>query len=369
MADSISLARTDRYGRIGTGLNARVRLIGMKRRDVLAGAGTATIAALAGCADASGLFARPTPDGVYVPDHVEGMEMVGAASLGDIRVGVTYSYPHRFWTVDRDGDAYDTNLTPVEDDDTIHLMAVPWDGETGLVLPNTGLSVEIERGGDLVSQEVIYPMLSQRMGFHYGANFPLDGDGTYDVTVSVGGLSIQRYGGFEGRVDTAAEATIPLEFSADTLAGIPYRSLEDRRFQAGAVDPMSMDALPTGYAPESLPGATLGRGTSGDAAFLGSVVTADRFGPDPYLALSAYTPYNGLVIPGMGLSASVDDTDPVGLDAAIDPALGFHYGRSIPELAPERTVEVTVDVPPQVARHVGYETAFLEMPPFTLTPA
>lgn len=341
----------------------------MNRRDLLAGGGTATLAVLAGCTDASELFARPTPEGVYVPDHVEGMEMVGVASLGDIRVGVTYSYPHRFWTVDRNGDAYDTNLTPVEDDDTVHLMAVPWDAETGIVVPNTGLSVEIERSGALVSQEVIYPMVSQRMGFHYGANFPLDGDGAYDVTVSVGGLSIQRYGGFEGRLGTGAEATLQFEFSADTLSEIPYQPLEDRRFQSGAVDPMGMDAIPTGDAPDSLPGAIVGRGTSGGAAFLGHVVTDDRFGPDPYLAVVAHTPYNGLIIPGMGLSASVDGADPVGLDAAIDPALGFHYGRSIPNLTPERTVEITVDVPPQVARHVGYETAFLEMPPFTLDPA
>jgi len=282
-------------------------------------------------------------------------------------VAVTYSYPHRFWTVEPDGDTYVTNLTPVENDDTIHLMAVPWDADTGMILPNTGLSVDIEKSGDLVSQEVIYPMLSQRMGFHYGANFPLDGDGVYDLTVSVGGLSIPRYGAFEGRFGAGGEATIAFEFSSKSLSELPYRQIDDRRFQAGAVDPMSMDALPTGYAPESLPGATLGRGTSGDAAFLGSVVTADRFGPDPYLALSAHTPYNGLVIPGMGLSASVDGADPVGLDAAIDPALGFHYGRLIPELTPERTVELTIDVPPQVARHVGYETAFLEMPPCTLT--
>ncbi|MBB6645368.1 DUF7350 domain-containing protein [Halobellus ruber] len=338
----------------------------MNRREVLAGAGTAAITSLAGCGGVSGLFARPTPEGVYVPDHVEGMEMVGTATLGDVRVGLTYSYPHRFWTVERDGDGYGTSRVDIADDDTVHLMAVPWDPETELVLPNTGLSVAIRTQGELVSQEVIYPMLSQRMGFHYGANFPLDGDGTYEVTVSVGGLSIPRYGGYEGRFDGAAEATIPFEFSADALSAIPYRQLDERRFQPGAVDPMSMDAVPTGVAPDPLPGSQLGRGTSGDAVFLGSVVTADRFGPDPYLAVSARTPYNGLVIPGAGLSASVEGSGPVRLDAAIDPELGFHYGRAVPGLTPASDVEVAVDVPPQVARHVGYETAFLEMPSFTL---
>jgi hypothetical protein len=338
----------------------------MKRRDVLAGSAAAVSAGLAGCGGVSGLFARPTPEGVYVPDHVEGMELIGTATLGDVRVGVTYSYPHRFWTVERDGEGFVTNRIEIGDDDTVHLMAVPWDAETGLVLPNTGLSVEISRDGELVSQEVIYPMLSQRMGFHYGANVPLDGDGSYDVTVSVGGLSIPRYGALEGRLGAAAEATVPFEFSSETLSGIPYRQLDDRRFQPGAVEPMSMEMLPTGFAPESLPGSALGRGESGGAAFVGSVVTADRFGSDPYLAVSARTPYNGLVIPGLGLSASVDGADPRRLDAAIDPELGFHYGRSVAGLTPSSTVEVTVDVPPQVARHAGYETAFLEFAPVTL---
>jgi len=338
----------------------------MRRRDILVGGGTAAVTVLAGCSRGSDLFARPTPEGVYVPDHVEGMETVGTASLGDVRVGVTYSYPHRFWTVERDGDAYATNRIDIEDDDAVHLMAVPWDAETGLVLPNTGLSVAISQEGDLVSQEVIYPMLSQRMGFHYGANFPLDGDGSYDVTVSVGGLSIQRYGAFEGRFGAAAEATVPLEFSSDTLSEIPYRQIDDRRFQPGAVEPMSMEGFPTGDAPESLPGSSLGRGTSGDAAFVGSVVADDRFGSEPYLAVSARTPYNGLTIPGMGLSASIDGGDPVRLDAAVDPDLGFHYGRTVGTLTPSSSVEITVDVPPQVARHAGYETAFLEMSSFVL---
>lgn len=31
-------------------------------------------------------------------------------------------------------------------------------------------------------------MLSQDMGFHYGDNFALEGDGTCAVTVSIGGM-------------------------------------------------------------------------------------------------------------------------------------------------------------------------------------
>ena len=117
------------------------------------------------------------PDAVYFPAHVEGMAMAGMGAAGDYRFGLMYSYPHRFWNVN----GTESSLTEIASDDDVHLMATVWDAETRQVLPDTGLSLEIERDGDLVSQEVIYPMLSQPMGFHYGANFGLDGDGEAGV--------------------------------------------------------------------------------------------------------------------------------------------------------------------------------------------
>ncbi|MDX1748477.1 MAG: hypothetical protein R3324_21300, partial [Halobacteriales archaeon] len=55
------------------------------------------------------------------------------------------------------------------------------------------------------------------------------------------------------------------------------------------------------------------------------------------------------------------------LQATLDPDLGYHYGAAVPSLSSGDSVTVTVDGPPQVARHEGYEMAFLEMPPVTLT--
>jgi hypothetical protein len=343
----------------------------------LAGVGATILGSTAGCVgNVSNLFEttpgrapaiiEDRPRAVYVPTHVEGMKMAGMTTLGDVKVGLTYSYPHRFWTVENDGGEYVTRRVDIEQDDSVHLMVVPWDPETGTVLPNTGLSVEITREDELVSEEVIYPMLSQRMGFHYGANFGLDGDGTYDVSVSVGGIDIPRYGEFEGKFGEAGSDTIRFEFSERELNDIMYELLGDRQGQRGAVKSMSMEMMPTGDAPESLPGTSLGRGKSGDAVFLGSVVEDERFGSNPYLALSARTPHNGLVIPGMALSASIDGAEPVDLSPALDPELGFHYGATAERLSAGSSVEVTVDVPPQVARHEGYETAFLEMSSFSL---
>jgi uncharacterized protein involved in high-affinity Fe2+ transport len=292
--------------------------------------------------------------------------MIGVTNLGDLTVGLTYSYPHRFWTVENDGGEYIAQRTDIEQDDSVHLMAVPWDPETGTVLPNTGLSVEITREDELVSEEVIYPMLSQRMGFHYGANFSLTGDGIYDILLSVGGINVSRYGQFEGKFAKASTSTISFEFSKQDMNNISYERLSSDQGQDGAVEPMSMEMIPTGDAPESLPGTNIGRGTSGDAVFVGTVVEKDRFGSTPYLGVSVRTPHNGLVIPGMALSVSIDDTESVVLSSGLDPELGFHYGATVEGLSTESAVEITVEVPPQVARHEGYETAFLEMSPLSL---
>ena len=350
----------------------------MNRRQALTGIGVTIFGSTAGCiGNPSSLFETTSgrapplvedrPNAVYLPTHVEGMNMIGVTNLGDLMVGLTYSYPHRFWTVENDGGEYTTQRTDIEQDDSVHLMAVPWDSKTGTVLPNTGLSVEITREDELVSEEVIYPMLSQRMGFHYGANFGLIGDGMYDISISMGGISASRYGQFKGKFAKASTSTISFEFSEEDMNNISYERLTSEQGQQKAVEPMSMEMMPTGYAPESLPGTSIGRGTDGDAVFLGAAVEDDRFGSKPYLALSARTPHNGLVVPGMALSASIDGSNPTVLSPALDPELGFHYGTAVEGLSGQSSIDITIDVPPQVARHEGYETAFLKMSRLSLT--
>jgi hypothetical protein len=348
----------------------------MRRRAFLGAAGASLSTSLAGCTAAGDLLettnsrAPPLvenrPDAVYYPTHVEGMKVAGTGTADDLRVALFYSYPHRFWTVKKEDGEYVTRITEVDRDDAVHLMALPWDPETNAVVPDTGLSLEIARDGELVSQEVIYPMLSQRMGAHYGANFPLDGDGTYTVTVSVGGVSLARFGAYEGKFGDAASTDVAFEFSESTLNEIPYRLLEEKAGRRGAVAPMTMDGVPVGRAPKSLPGESLGTGTAGDVVFRGTVAAADRFGDDPYLAVSPRTPHNRLVVSGMSVSARVDGAKR-SLKPGLDPELGFHYGASVEGLSNDADVRVAVDVPPQVARHEGYETAFLDAAATTLS--
>jgi hypothetical protein len=55
------------------------------------------------------------------------------------------------------------------------------------------------------------------------------------------------------------------------------------------------------------------------------------------------------------------------LSRAMDSKLGYHYGTPVPSLADDDQVTVTILTPPQVARHEGYETAFVETPPVSLS--
>ena len=367
----------------------------MRRRAFLAGAGLAGLTGLAGCAASGGEgTATPTPggtdrsrtptgretpppadgggdlpDGVYVQRFRERMAMQGTASAGPYTAGLMYAAPHVFWAVSG------TGLQRIERSGDVHLMATVWDPETRTVLPEAGLSLEITRDGELVSEEVIYPMLSQPMGFHYGANFGLDGDGEYLARVSVGGLGIRRTGAFRGRFEEPTTVELPFAFTEAERRTVTVREL-DSYGRRGAVRPAEM-ALPQALAPteSELPGRSLGTATSGDAELVTTLLDTPPDGIEgdgPYLSVSARTPYNRLVLPAMALEAALVrdgerlvETDQV---RTLDPDLGYHYGAALGGVAVEPGDELvlTPTLPPQVARHEGYERAFLEMDAATL---
>ena len=307
------------------------------------------------------------PSGVYVQSFRETMVISGMATDGDYRFALLLAVPHRFWTVSLD----ERSEVPIEESDDVHLMAAVWDPESGRVLPDSDLSVEITRDGDLVSQEVIYPMLSQRMGFHYGANFGLDGDGTYTARISTGGVSARKSGSFDGRFEDGASAAIEFDWSKAVREQLKSESL-DAAGSTGALQPMDMGELPQPQVAkaENLPGDVLGTARIDDAKFVVTQLTGEaaaRFTDgDPYLAVSARTPYNRLVLPAMGVVGQFarehESYFSEQLQATLDPVLGYHYGASLPETA-ESGDEVVVEVttPPQLARHEGYERAFLQM--------
>lgn len=355
----------------------------MHRRRLLALLGGAGTVGFAGCnrprtaetPTDGGSSSSPTPTptgsadgGVYRQSFVERMGRLGTTTAGPYRVALLYTVPHRFWTVTN------SQLSPVPkgvaaDGSRVHLMAVVWDPETGVAIPETGLSLELERDGRLVSAEVIYPMLSQRMGVHYGGNFTLPGDGDYRARIDVGALSIRRTGAFRGRFDEPATAEISFRFTARDRREIGTRETPGAG-DSGAVAPMDA-AFPLGQAPRvgAVPGTHLGTARTGDTVFTVGRLADPPAGVDgtgPYLAVSARTPYNRFLLPAMSLSASVGEFDRK-LVRALDPDLGYHYGVAVPPLSGADRLRLTVAMPPQIGRHEGYERAFLEMPPTELS--
>jgi len=98
---------------------------------------------------------------------------------------------------------------------------------------------------------------------------------------------------------------------------------------------------------------------------------ADRFTDgSSYLAISPRTPYNDIFLPFTSLSAAVEGSGSVRqneLVEALDHEIGHHYGVAIDDLAAGDRVTVSVDSPPQVSRHDGYETAFFNFDELSYT--
>jgi hypothetical protein len=344
-----------------------------RRRRFLAGLGGGAAVGLSGCLgllETESLTTPPVvedrPDAVYFPSHVEGMGMVTTTELGDYRLALMYSYPHRFWTVTT------TERTRKEPTGDVHLMASLYDDDSGTVVSDTGLSMEVLQDGEFVDQTNVYRMLSQPMGFHYGSNFALDGDGTYEVRVTVGaaGDSLRLTGAFAGDFADSRTAAVPFEYSRSERDDLRFERTEDRAGQQIALDRLSMGEVPTAVAPdaEALPGELLGVRWHADAKLAAAVVegdAAERLGADDgeaYLLVSPRTPYNQLVLPRMRLSATVERGGETVFDGRLRPTLDdeldYHYGATVPAGAVDR-LTVRVETPPQVARHEGYETAFL----------
>jgi hypothetical protein len=394
----------------------------MDRRAFLR-VGTAASAAgaglLAGC---SGLFSVQTgyqermpplpenrPAAVYYPSHIEGMEMVGmktvggndsgsmgttngtaldgaksdgtsrsndsggdSGTAGGYRCALTYSYPHRFWTVT----GTETEKVSIGDNDSLHLMVSVWDPATGVFPMDTNPTITISQNGDSVTTVSPWTMLSQNMGFHTGDNISLPGAGDYTVTVDVPPTSVRRTGSFDGRFDSQQSVEFPFTFDPDKVGDIMFKELDEKAGTRGAVEPMEMKKMPLALAPKKgeLPGRPLGTVRTGDAVFaVRALSDASRFGGDEktYLAVSARTPHNRYVLPAMSLSATVARGNETvfdgALQATLDPALNYHYGASVESIESGDEIDIVVDAPPQVARHEGYETAFLKMPSRTLT--
>lgn len=310
------------------------------------------------------------PNAVYYPATVEEMERYGMAEVNGYKFALMYSYPHRFWTVSQGN----RNKVVVDSGDSLHLMASVWDMATETVLP-IDMSLEIRNDDGVVTEQSPWPMLSQSMGFHYGDNVVLPHEGAYTATLRVSPMQTKRTGAFEGEFTESQTVEISFEFDTDEVYNLDIQQLEEQRGQQGAVEPM-MDGMPVAAVPpkESLPGRILSEATSGDAVFVLSLLeNAARFSDEAtsYLAVSPRTPYNRIMLPLMSLSATLTRNGETvfkgPLQSTLDPELNYHYGTPVDKnIESGDMLSITVDAPPQIARHDGYETAFLDMPPMEI---
>ncbi|ELY49614.1 iron transporter [Natronorubrum sulfidifaciens] len=374
----------------------------MHRRGFLRGTAVAGSIGVAGCLERLGFeeqsaWSNPPlvenrPDAVYLPAGSEEMKSYGRAGEGEYAVELSYTLPHRFWLV-----AGDTEQVDVDANDSMHLMLTVWDTETDTVLPvNTSLEL-LHDGESVDGQFTPWPMLSQRMGFHYGDNIQLPEEGTYTARIQVGPLTVDGRGGFETRFERATTLEIEFEFERSDIHDLEYDLIaEERRGSrdalplmdhsdhgshgdehgddhdhGGIASPESFGELghpPTSAGPpiDSLPGERLGTERSADAELTALVSDVDRISDDnQYLVVCKRTPYNDCILPLAALSATISRDGTFVLEnkplrETIDHEFGHHYGLELDALEAGDEITIGVDSPPQVSRHDGYETAFFE---------
>lgn len=349
------------------------------RRQLLrTGAGVATGLLVAGCSDRgrTGQAVNRTDESatgtdenaggrVYVPPHIHDRRIAGIGAAGGYAVGLGYSVPDYYWTVD--GNAA-TKVTP-ENDDNIQLLGYVWAPDGGPAVADVELRATITNDGETVGEPTLVPMLSQHWGLFYGGNLTLGTYTDYRIEFTVSGGDARRTREY-GDAFRPGSTTVTLDFDRGKMDSIrtTYLDAADKR---GAVTPLTGDDLPTNQGPDpsSFPGTVVARGRSGAAK-----LTVLALSPDespladgaPYLAVVATTPFNGFALPSMTVAGTLRRNGETVYDGAfeptLDPDLGHHHGAAVEGIEGDDTLAVSFPTPPQVARREGYETAFLAMP-------
>ena len=344
----------------------------MRRRRFLAGLGASGLAASAGClgfletepANREPPLPENRPDEPYYPTHYEGMEMAGTSANGRYRAMLSYTFPHRFWTVTNE----ETERVDFESSEDVHLMVSVWDDEADVALPATSPRIEFTNPDGENGRVNPWQMLSQRMGVHYGDNVVLGPDGDYEATVQVSPGGTRRTDDVQ-TPDGPLQFSFSFPFSKGRLDDLEFTDVAgDREGTPGAVDPMGMGAVAAGQTPpvEDFPLDVRGSQTATGAEFV--VATADQRGTlatgsdETYVAVSVRSKHSRFPLAAATLSLDAGG-DTHQLVPTVDPDLGYHYAAAVSGLNEDDALTVRQDAPCQLSRHEGYETAFFGVEP------
>ncbi|MFC7138413.1 iron transporter [Halosimplex aquaticum] len=95
------------------------------------------------------------------------------------------------------------------------------------ILP-VDISVEISNSDGLISLTNVWPMISPNMGFHYGDNIALSGEGQYDVTLQISPLQANLTDLFVGRLAEGQLAKMQFTFDTTDTYNLEIRRLDEK---------------------------------------------------------------------------------------------------------------------------------------------
>jgi len=302
------------------------------------------------------------PSTVYKPQHMDEMSMIGMPEADGVTFGTMHAAPHPFLNVQSN----EVRKVTVTDEQTMHFMVKPWTTDGTVVPASASLSVSIQKDGEFVAEPNMWPMLSQPMGFHFGENVTLDSAGSYTAEITLVPPTSTVTGELTDVLADRIERTIEFEITEDDL---DYGRREvDGGGEEGTLDPKmgKKGQLPVS---EELSGTVVGMETSDDTVFAVTMLEdVSRFGASgqTYLAVSPRTPHNRYPFSNMSLSATVERAGETifddGLTETLDHELELHHGAVLDDLQPDDTITLSVEGGrPAVSRHIGYETAFMEI--------
>jgi hypothetical protein len=343
----------------------------MIRRKFLTGLGAGSISAIAGCVSSLTATGEP-PDGAYIPSHMDMMEMIGMQKAGRLMISLSYTSPHEFFVVTGSR----KNKTEIQEGDTMHLMALVHDMKTGVIAPQVEPTISISKNGQQVVSNQPWPMLSQPMGYHFGDNVNASGEATYrfDVTVNAARSVLPDD---LSDVFTKQSVTFEKTFDPASASDLGVNQTGDKARTKGALSPMDMEmmSIPQQPAYGDIPlQLTEPQYTDDVAVAVGRHDDPIALGFDEgesALVAATQTRYNRYPLGFMGLEATVsrDGSEVYSgeLTSAVHGDIGHYYGAWTPMLEPGDSVDIEFVTPPQVARHIGYETAFFELEPLSFT--